>query len=360
MEMGVGRLADERQGYNNIITRTHKELDLTRQCEVEQFFAEEKPEYVFLAAAKVGGIVANQNALADFMYDNMILEMNVIHSAWRNGCKKLEFLGSSCIYPRMAPQPMKESCLLTSELEKTNEAYALAKISGLKYCEFLNRQYGTDYISVMPTNLYGPNDNYHPTHSHVLPALIRRFHEAKEQGLKTVTCWGDGSPLREFLYVDDLANLCVFLMNNYSGNETVNAGTGKELTIKNLTELVAKVVGYEGEIQWDTTKPNGTPRKLLDVSKAEKLVSHMTAMEIQYDTISDEKFHWKAMNWKIREMKGMREKITSGEKKDTIILSCNYCRNAGYRLSLRDPLEAAHSLPKCSSCCSCTWTQSSA
>ena len=191
--------------------------------------------------------------------------------AWKNGCKKLEFLGSSCIYPRMAPQPMQESCLLTSELEKTNEAYALAKISGLKYCEFLNRQYGTDYISVMPTNLYGPNDNYHPTHSHVVPALIRRFHEAKEQNLPSVTCWGDGSPLREFLYVDDLANLCVFLMNNYSGNETVNAGTGKELTIKELTELVAKVVGYTGEIKWDTTKPNGTPRKLLDVSKATNL-----------------------------------------------------------------------------------------
>ena len=261
----------QRQGYTNIITRTHKELDLTRQDAVEEFFAQEKPEYVFLAAAKVGGIVANQEALADFMYDNMTLEMNAIHSAWKNGCKKLEFLGSSCIYPRMAPQPMKESCLLTSELEKTNEAYALAKISGLKYCEFLNRQYGTDYISVMPTNLYGPNDNYHPTHSHVVPALIRRFHEAKEQNLPSVTCWGDGSPLREFLYVDDLANLCVFLMNNYSGNETVNAGTGKELTIKELTELVAKVVGYTGEIKWDTTKPNGTPRKLLDVSKATNL-----------------------------------------------------------------------------------------
>ena len=261
----------QRQGYGNIITRTHKELDLTRQNEVEAFFENEKPEYVFLAAAKVGGIVANSNHLADFMYENMILEMNVIHSAWLNGCKKLEFLGSSCIYPRMAPQPMKEDCLLTSALEPTNEAYALAKISGLKYCEYLNRQYGTDYISVMPTNLYGPNDNYHPEHSHVLPALIRRFHEAKEQGLGSVTCWGDGSPLREFLYVDDLANLCVFLMNNYSGNETVNAGTGKELTIKELTELVAKVVGYRGEICWDKTCPNGTPRKLLDVSKVKSL-----------------------------------------------------------------------------------------
>lgn len=261
----------EKEGYHNIITRTHKELNLCRQDEVEKFFAEEKPDYVFLAAAKVGGIMANNDALADFMYENMVLEMNVIHEAWKNGCKKLMFLGSSCIYPRMASQPMKESCLLTSELEKTNEAYALAKISGLKYCEFLNRQYGTDYISVMPTNLYGPNDNYHPEHSHVLPALIRRFHEAKVSGAKEVTCWGTGAPLREFLYVDDLADACVFLMNNYSGNETVNLGTGKELTIKELAELVADVIGYEGEIKWDATKPDGTPRKLLDVSKLENL-----------------------------------------------------------------------------------------
>ena len=270
----------QRQGYSNIITRTHAMLDLCRQADVETFFAEEKPEYVFLAAAKVGGIIANQTALADFMYENMIMEMNVIHAAWQNDCKKLLFLGSSCIYPRLAPQPMKEDCLLTSELEKTNEAYALAKISGLKYCEYLNRQYGTDYISVMPTNLYGPNDNYHPEHSHVLPALIRRFHEAKQSGAEQVTCWGDGSPLREFLYVDDLANLCVFLMNNYSDNETVNAGTGKELTIKALTELVAQVVGYEGRIEWDTTRPNGTPRKLLDVSKAKSLGwSYRTELE---------------------------------------------------------------------------------
>ena len=261
----------QRQGYTNIITRTHSELDLCRQEQVEQFFATEKPEYVFLAAAKVGGIIANHTALADFMYENIMLEMNVINAAWRNGCKKLEFLGSSCIYPRMAPQPMKESCLLTSELEPTNEAYALAKISGLKYCEYLNRQYGTDFISLMPTNLYGPNDNYHPTHSHVLPALIRRFHEAKENGTNEVVCWGDGTPMREFLYVDDLADLCVFLMNNYSGNETVNAGTGKEVSIKELTEIVARVVDYRGEIRWDTTKPNGTPRKLLDVSKSAAL-----------------------------------------------------------------------------------------
>lgn len=215
--------------------------------------------------------MANRDALADFMYDNMMLEMNVIHAAWKNGCQKLLFLGSSCIYPRLAPQPMPESCLLTSSLEPTNEAYALAKISGLKYCEYLNRQYGTDYISVMPTNLYGPNDNYHPEHSHVLPALIDRFHNAKISGAPYVTCWGDGSPLREFLYVDDLADLCLFLMNNYSGNETVNAGTGKEITIKALTELVAEIIGYDGEIRWDTTRPNGTPRKLLDVSKATAL-----------------------------------------------------------------------------------------
>ena len=261
----------KKQGYENFILMPHADLDLCDQRAVEDFFESERPEYVFLAAAKVGGIIANSEALADFMYDNMMLEMNVIHSAFKNGVKKLEFLGSSCIYPRLAPQPMKEDCLLTSELEKTNEAYALAKISGLKYCEFLNRQYGTDYISVMPTNLYGPGDNYHPTHSHVVPALIRKCHEAKESGAPEVICWGDGSPLREFLYVDDLAELCVFLMNNYSGNETVNAGSGKEITIKELSELVAKTVGYEGRIVWDTSKPNGTPRKLLDVSKATKL-----------------------------------------------------------------------------------------
>ena len=260
-----------RQGYNNIVTRTHKELDLCRQVDVENFFAAEKPDYVFLGAAKVGGIIANSTYPADFMYSNMMVEMNVITTAWQNNCKKLLFHGSSCIYPKLAPQPMKESCLLTSALEPTNEAYALAKISGLKYCGYLNQQYGTDFISVMPTNLYGPNDNYHPMNSHVLPALIRRFHEAKVANAPTVTCWGDGSPLREFLYVDDLANLCVFLMNNYSGNETVNAGSGKEISIKHLTELIAKIIGYEGEILWDTSKPNGTPRKLLDVSKAKAL-----------------------------------------------------------------------------------------
>ena len=260
-----------KEGYHNIIVRTHSELDLCRQESVENFFCNEKPDYVFLAAAKVGGIIANSESLADFMYENMILEMNIIHSAWQNNCKKLLFLGSSCIYPRMAPQPIQESSLLTSELEKTNEAYALAKISGLKYCEYLNRQYGTDFISAMPTNLYGPNDNYHPTHSHVVPALIRRFHEAKVAGLEEVVCWGTGTVLREFLYVDDLADACLFLMNHYSGDETVNVGTGKELTISELTELTAKIIGYTGKIVWDNSKPDGTPRKLLDVSKLANL-----------------------------------------------------------------------------------------
>lgn len=261
----------EALGYTNLITRTSTELDLRRQEQVEALFAAEKPDCVFLAAAKVGGIHANNTYPADFMYDNMMMEMNVLHAAWRNECKKLLFLGSSCIYPRMAPQPISEGSLLTSELEKTNEAYALAKIAGLKYCEYLNRQYGTDFISVMPTNLYGPNDNYHPTNSHVLPAFIRRFHEAKTSGAEQVICWGDGSPLREFMYVDDLADLCVFLMNRYSGNEPVNAGTGKELTVKELAVTIAGVIGFRGKINWDTSKPNGTPRKLLDVSKSTAL-----------------------------------------------------------------------------------------
>ncbi len=260
-----------RQGYDNLVLRSHAELDLTRQADVNRFFEEEKPQYVFHPAGKVGGIVANRDAKADFLYENMMMEMNVIHAAWKTGVRKLEFLGSSCIYPRMASQPMKEDCLLTGALEETNEGYALAKISGLKYCAYLNGQYGTDFISVMPTNLYGPNDNYHPEHSHVLPALIRRFHEAKESGAAEVVCWGDGSPLREFLYVDDLANLCVFLMNHYHGDETVNAGTGEEIAIRDLAEMVARIVGYRGKIVWDASKPNGTPRKLLDVSKAAKL-----------------------------------------------------------------------------------------
>lgn len=263
------------KGYNNIICRTSKELDLRRQYETERFFAEQKPEYVFLAAAKVGGISANNSHPADFMYDNMILEMNVINSAFKNNVKKLMFLGSSCIYPRMAPQPIEERSLLTGSLEQTNEAYALAKISGLRYCEYLNRQYGTDYISVMPTNLYGINDNYHPEHSHVLPALIRRFHEAKVNGDKKVVCWGTGKPLREFLFADDLADACVYIMENCSAkdlnNETVNIGSGKEVTIKQLAEAVAETIGFKGVIEWDETKPDGTPRKLLNISKLQNL-----------------------------------------------------------------------------------------
>lgn len=261
----------KKSGYLNIITKTHKELDLCNQKEVEKFFKENKIDYVFLSAAKVGGIIANSNYPSDFMYENIMLEMNVIHSAFVNNIKKLLFLGSSCIYPKLAPQPMKENCLLTGLLEQTNEAYALAKISGLKYCQYLNKQFNTNYISVMPTNLYGPNDNYHITNSHVLPALIRKFHEAKIKNLSSVTCWGDGTPLREFLYVDDLANLCVLLMNEYSDNETINAGTGKEISIKDLTNLVAKIVGYKGKVLWDKTKPNGTQRKLLDISKINKI-----------------------------------------------------------------------------------------
>lgn len=261
----------EAKGYLNILKRSSSELDLRRQKEVEEFFEREKPDYVFLAAARVGGIMANSKMPADFMYDNMILEMNVIKSSYDNNVKKLMFLGSSCIYPRMAPQPMKESCLLTSELEKTNEAYALAKISGLKYCEYLNRQYNTDYISVMPTNLYGINDNYHEENSHVLPALIRRIHLAKKAGDKTVTVWGSGNVKREFLYADDLADACVYLMDNYSGDETVNIGTGSELTIAELAAVIKDVVKYEGAIVYDSSKPDGTPRKLLDISKLTNL-----------------------------------------------------------------------------------------
>lgn len=261
----------QRRDYKNIIVRTHAELDLCRQAAVEEFFAQEKPDYVFLAAAKVGGIMANSESPADFLYENTTLEMNVLHAAWQIGVKKLLFLGSSCIYPKFAPQPIKESSLLTAELEPTNEAYALAKIAGLKYCQYLKRQYGANFISVMPPNLYGVNDNYNATRSHVLPAFIRRFHEAKTQNLPSVTCWGDGSPLREFLYVDDLADACLFLMDNYDENETINVGTGAEVTIKTLAELVAEIVGYNGEILWDTSKPNGTPRKIVDISRISNL-----------------------------------------------------------------------------------------
>ena len=259
------------QGFRRIVTRTHAELDLCRQGEVERFFAEERPEYVFHCAARVGGIAANAEAPADFLYENMMLEMNVIHAAWRYGCRKLLFLGSSCIYPREAPQPMPERCLLSGPLEKSNEAYALAKISGLKYCAYLRQQYGADFISVMPTNLYGTGDSYHPTHSHVLPALIRRFHEAKAAGLPEVVCWGTGRALREFLYADDLAEACLFLMRSYSGEETVNIGTGEELSIGELAEKIAHMVGFGGRIRWDSSKPDGTPRKLLDLTSLHAL-----------------------------------------------------------------------------------------
>lgn len=314
----------QRQGYNNIITRTHKELDLCRQENVEKFFAEEKPEYVFLAAAKVGGIVANQEALADFMWFNMTLEMNVIHSAWQNGCKKLEFLGSSCIYPRMAPQPMKEEALLTSELEYTNEPYAIAKIAGLKMCESFSLQYGCNYIAVMPTNLYGPNDNFHLENSHVLPAMIRKVYLAKclnegnwdavrkdislrpvegvdgsrsddeilatlaKYGItpEAVTLWGTGSPMREFLWSEEMADASVHVLLNVDFKDTykpgdkeirnchINVGTGKELSIREVAEKVVAEIGFHGELRWDASKPDGTPRKLTDVTKLHNLGWH--------------------------------------------------------------------------------------
>ena len=255
------------KGYTNIVTRTHKELDLTDQAAVFAFFEKEKPEYVVLAAAHVGGINANQTYPADFIYINSIIQCNVIKASHDNKVKKLLFLGSSCIYPRMAPQPIKESYLLTGPLEETNEGYAIAKISGMEMCKFFKRQYGDDFISCMPTNLYGPNDNFDLENSHVLPAMIRKFHEAKVSGAGEVELWGDGSPLREFLYVDDMADACIYLLENYSGEEHVNIGTGKEITIKALAELVRDIVGFKGEIRWNKDMPNGTPRKLCDVTK---------------------------------------------------------------------------------------------
>jgi GDP-L-fucose synthase len=263
------------QGYKNFVLRTHQELDLEIQKDVEDFFKKERPEYVFLAAAKVGGIYANNTYPADFIYNNLIIETNVLHSAHLFGVKKLLFLGSSCIYPRLAPQPMKEEYLLTGELEPTNEPYAIAKIAGIKLCQSYNRQYGTNFISVMPTNLYGPNDNYDLMTSHVLPALIRRFHEAKIDKMPFVEAWGTGTPRREFMYSEDMAEACVFLINlekdvfaSSLGPRTsiINIGTGQDITIRELTDLIVEVVGYKGEIRWDTTKPDGMPRKLLDVS----------------------------------------------------------------------------------------------
>ncbi len=275
---GIWR-ALERHGYTNLLGRSIDELDLTNQQAVDGFFAAEKPEYVILVAAKVGGIVANSTYRAQFIYENLMIEANVIHSAYTHGVKKLLFLGSSCIYPKLAPQPMKEEHLLTGPLEPTNEPYAIAKIAGIRLCDAYNRQYGTDFISAMPTNMYGPGDNYHPENSHVLPAFIRRFHEAKVQGLEKVVCWGTGSPLREFLYSDDLAEACVFLLENAKYEDMafedesgtiqshINVGSGKEVSIKELAETVKEVVGFEGEIEWDTSKPDGTPRKLMDSSR---------------------------------------------------------------------------------------------
>ena len=255
------------KGYTNVIGRTHRELDLCDQAAVREFFASEKPDVVVLAAAKVGGINANNTKPAEFAYSNLQIQCNVIQSSHEYQVKKLLFLGSTCIYPKMAPQPIPEDALLTGPLEETNEAYAVAKIAGLEMCKFYKRQYGDDFISCMPTNLYGPYDNYDLQGSHVMPAMIRKFHEAKTAGKETVELWGTGTPLREFLYVDDMADACVFLLENYSGEQHVNIGTGKELTIKELAELVKKTVGYEGEIVWNTEMPDGTPRKLTDVTK---------------------------------------------------------------------------------------------
>jgi len=257
----------QRQGYTNIIGKTHKELDLTNQSDVRDFFSEERPDVVILAAAKVGGINANRTAPADFAYENMMIQCNVIKAAHDYHVKKLLFLGSTCIYPKMAPQPMKEDALLTGPLEVTNEAYAIAKIAGMEMCRHFKKQYGDDFISCMPTNLYGPHDNYDLENSHVMPAMIRKFHEAKMNLSPTVEVWGTGTPLREFLYVDDMADACVFLLGNYSGEQHVNVGTGQEVSIKELAETVQKVVGYRGKIIWNATMPDGTPRKLTDVSK---------------------------------------------------------------------------------------------
>ena len=258
-------------GFENLLLKSSNELDLRNQQAVSEFFEKEKPDYVFLAAAKVGGIVANNTYRADFLYENLIMECNIIHSAYVSGVKKLMFLGSSCIYPKLAPQPLKEEYLLTGPLEYTNEPYAIAKIAGIKLCETYRDQYGCNFISVMPTNLYGTGDNYHPTNSHVLPAMIRRFHEAKLKGEKTVTIWGTGNPKREFLYADDLAEACLFLMENYNEKELINVGTGEDLSIAELANLVKSVVGFEGTLVFDTSKPDGTPRKLMDVSKLHNL-----------------------------------------------------------------------------------------
>jgi len=261
----------EVRGYTNVVVRTHRELDLTRQKEVEEFFQQEKPEYVFLSAAKVGGILANATYPAEFLYQNVAIAMNVIHAAYLSGVKKLLFLGSSCIYPKLCPQPIKEEYLLTGSLEPTNEAYAIAKIAGLEMAKFYRTQYGCDFISAMPTNLYGPNDNFDLQNSHVIPALIRKFHEARVNRKPTVEIWGTGTPRREFLYIDDLADALLFLMEHYSDTIHINVGVGEDVSIRELAELVKRITGYEGEIVYDSSKPDGTPRKLLDVSRLRAL-----------------------------------------------------------------------------------------
>ena len=257
----------ENSGHHNVIKRTRAELDLLNPVAVESFYANVRPDYVFVAAAKVGGILANDQQPASFLYENLQIQNNLIHGAWRAGVTKLLFLGSSCIYPRLAPQPLHEDSLLTGPLEPTNQWYAIAKIAGIKMCQGYRRQHGCNFISAMPTNMYGPNDNYDLQNSHVLPALIRKFHEAKTSASSAVTCWGTGSPLREFLYADDLASACVFLMNHYDEEQFINVGYGSDVTIKQLAELVATIVGFQGEIRWDTAKPDGTPRKLMDSSR---------------------------------------------------------------------------------------------
>lgn len=281
----------EKSGYNNLVYKTSGELDLRNQQDVAEFFELEKPKYVFLAAAKVGGILANNTYRAEFLYDNLMIQNNIIHESYKNGVEKLLFLGSSCIYPKMAPQPMKEDALLTGLLEPTNEPYAIAKISGIKMCDAYRDQYGCNFISAMPTNLYGPNDNYDLKKSHVLPALLRKFHEAKEEGKPSVEVWGSGAPLREFLHVDDLADACMFLMNEYNEEGHINVGSGNEISIKGLAEMIKSIVGYEGKIVWDDSKPDGTPRKLMDNSKINALGwSPLISLQDGIATVYNDKF----------------------------------------------------------------------
>lgn len=285
----------KKEGYTNIITRTSKELDLRNQQAVNEFFAKEKPDYVFMSAAKVGGILANNIYRAEFIYDNLMIELNVVHAAHLYQVKKMLFLGSSCIYPKMAPQPIKEEYLLTGVLEETNEPYAIAKIAGIKLCESYRRQYGSNFISVMPTNLYGPNDNYDPQSSHLFASFIRKFTLAKRNGDKVIEIWGDGSPKREFLHVDDMADACYFLMQNYDGEEIFNIGTGTDVSVLELANLMKEITGFEGEFKFDATKPNGTPRKLMDVSKLEKAgwkskISLKEGIRMVFDEMKDKEF----------------------------------------------------------------------